>query len=122
MYTLQDKIIFSLNIFTLSQGVYRSFSCISVNNKCILCVFFPTESYHFDVKEDEPAGFKIGILDINDRDEKQNKNPIFTVDQSYKDIFDVELNDNNDGVLTLKKVAFPSSCPLYTTVKCTSQF
>ncbi|MCI4392969.1 hypothetical protein PGIGA_G00152000 [Pangasianodon gigas] len=64
---------------------------------------FSKESYHFVVKEDVPVGFKIGALDIKDRDEKQNKKPIFTVDDSQKDIFDLELNENNDGVLTLKK-------------------
>ncbi|MCJ8747185.1 hypothetical protein PDJAM_G00150470 [Pangasius djambal] len=64
---------------------------------------FSKQSYHFAVKENMPVGFKIGTLDIKDRDEKQNKKPIFTVDHSHKDIFDLELNENNDGVLTLKK-------------------
>lgn len=109
-------------IFSLCLRVrLKSFSCISVNNKCTLCVFFPTERYEFSVKEDEPAGFNIGRLDINDRDEKQNKNATFTIDQSQTETFDVKLNDNNDGVLILKKVAFPSSCPRHTTAKCTSQ-
>lgn len=97
MSTLQDRIIFSL--------------IVSLCLKACLEYFFSTESYHFDVKENEPTGFKIGILDIKDLDEKQNKNPIFTVDDSHKDIFEVELNSNNDGVLTLKKVVFASSCP-----------
>lgn len=72
-----------------------------------------TARYHFDVNEDEPVGFIIGTLAIRDRDEKQNKRPSFIVERSYQDIFDLEHNDNHDGVLILKKVAFTSSCPLY---------
>ncbi|XP_053347626.1 cadherin-5 isoform X2 [Clarias gariepinus] len=64
---------------------------------------FSKRSYHFDVNEDRPRGFNIGALQINDHDEKQNKNPTFTLDDTHKDIFGLELNENNDGVLILKK-------------------
>ncbi|KAF4090844.1 hypothetical protein AMELA_G00030280, partial [Ameiurus melas] len=64
---------------------------------------FSKQHYHFNVNEDAPVGFEIGILDITDRDEKQNKKPKFTVDPADRDIFDLELNDNNDGVLVLKQ-------------------
>lgn len=77
-----------------------------LNQLFLLCIFFSAESYHFHVKENEPEGFKIGIIDIKDFDENQNKNPIFTVDGPYKTIFDVDLNNNNDGVLIIKKVVF----------------
>ncbi|TTW57047.1 Cadherin-5 [Bagarius yarrelli] len=64
---------------------------------------FSKRRYHIEVKEDEPVGFKITTLDIQDRDEKQNKKPVFTVEHSHEDSFDLEMNDNNDGVLILKK-------------------
>ncbi|XP_060767860.1 cadherin-5 isoform X2 [Neoarius graeffei] len=74
---------------------------------------FSKERYKFSVKEDEPAGFNIGRLDINDRDEKQNKNATFTIDQSQTETFDVKLNDNNDGVLILKKKLDYETKPSY---------
>ncbi|XP_027016011.2 cadherin-5 [Tachysurus fulvidraco] len=64
---------------------------------------FSKQRYHFDVNEDEPVGFILGTLAIRDHDEKQNKRPSFTVERSYQDIFDLEHNDNYDGVLKLKK-------------------
>ncbi|XP_053473128.1 cadherin-5 [Ictalurus furcatus] len=64
---------------------------------------FSKQHYHFNVNEDAPVGSKFGILDIIDRDEKQNKKPKFAVDSAVRDIFDLELNDNNDGVLVLKQ-------------------
>ncbi|XP_058238152.1 cadherin-5 [Hemibagrus wyckioides] len=64
---------------------------------------FSKQRYSFVVDEDKPAGFIIGKLDIQDRDEKQNKRPMFTIEHSYHHVFDVEHNDNYDGVLILKK-------------------
>ncbi|KAI5088810.1 cadherin-5 precursor [Silurus meridionalis] len=75
---------------------------INVNDINDNLASFSEPKYEFNVKEDTPMGFKIGILYINDRDEKQNKKPTFTV-ETYKDIFDLERDDNNDGVLILKK-------------------
>ncbi|XP_062845316.1 cadherin-5 [Trichomycterus rosablanca] len=64
---------------------------------------FSKRIFRFSVKEDQKPGFKIGTLHIEDRDEKENKKPRFTVTPPFNQIFDVELNDNNDGVLTLIK-------------------
>lgn len=82
-------------------------SVVSALPVCLLS----TERYVFDVNENEPVGFKLGMLTIQDRDEKQNKKPVFTVENSYEDKFDLEPSDNNDGVLILKKVTFTSSFP-----------
>ncbi|XP_076856645.1 cadherin-5 [Brachyhypopomus gauderio] len=63
---------------------------------------FAKKTFRFDVNEDEVPGLRIGILEVTDRDERQNKKPIFTV-KSFSDIFSVDINDMHDGDLILKK-------------------
>lgn len=47
---------------------------------------------------------KIGILELVDRDQIQNKEPIFTILGDNGNMFNIELNRNKDGNLMLKKV------------------
>lgn len=63
---------------------------------------FTGESFSFTVKEDVKAPFKIGKLTVKDQDEKQNKNPKFTI-QNHNDLFFVNRDDNGDGALIINK-------------------
>lgn len=47
---------------------------------------------------------KIGLLELEDRDEIRNKDPIFTIPDDIRKVFDIELTNNKDGNLMLKKV------------------
>ncbi|XP_026883433.2 cadherin-5 [Electrophorus electricus] len=63
---------------------------------------FAKQTFRFDVKEDERPEFKIGILEVEDQDERQNKKPVFNM-RKFSDLFHVERNEMHDGVLTLTK-------------------
>ncbi|KAK3528250.1 hypothetical protein QTP86_028484 [Hemibagrus guttatus] len=86
---------------------------ITINDLNDNVAAFSKQRYSFFVDEDKPAGFIIGQLDIQDHDEKQNKRPMFTVEHSYQDMFDLEHNDNYDGVLILKKCYIMSTIQRY---------
>ncbi|XP_036417163.1 cadherin-5-like [Colossoma macropomum] len=63
---------------------------------------FKKETFSFSVRENENPQFTVGTLPVEDRDEKQHKNPRFTV-QNFNDVFYVEPDDQNDGALKLRK-------------------
>ncbi|CDQ71139.1 unnamed protein product [Oncorhynchus mykiss] len=63
---------------------------------------FTKSSYVFRVKEDMKRGQRIDTMVLEDRDEIQNKDPIFTIAPS-SDIFEMERSQIKDGNLMLKK-------------------
>lgn len=63
---------------------------------------FKTGKYHFNVKEDSEIGFKIGILEVEDKDETQNKDPTFTIQHQYDEMFGITRSYEKDGILSLK--------------------
>ncbi|KAJ8343699.1 hypothetical protein SKAU_G00310280 [Synaphobranchus kaupii] len=70
---------------------------------------FRKKVYRFDVKEDEKENFKIGTMETEDKDEDENKDPVFsivadsTTEPKFTDVFKIERNPWKDGVLTLKQ-------------------
>lgn len=66
--------------------------------------FLSTESYSLYVPENHRLNEKIDTLKLEDKDQIQNKDPRFSVLSGYREIFNVEVNDNKDGNLVLKKV------------------
>ncbi|XP_018608288.2 cadherin-5 [Scleropages formosus] len=64
---------------------------------------FKTRHFTFDVKEDQQKDFEIGVMEIEDKDEEQNKDPSFTMDSGVSRIFEVVTNQRKDGVLILKE-------------------
>lgn len=47
---------------------------------------------------------KIGTLELEDRDQIQNKEPIFNILNGNSKVFNIELSPNKDGNLMLKQV------------------
>ncbi|XP_073337863.1 cadherin-5 [Pagrus major] len=64
---------------------------------------FTRNTYMLHVPEDHRVNDKIGTLDLEDRDQIQNKEPIFTIPNDIGSIFNIELSPNKDGNLVLKK-------------------
>lgn len=60
--------------------------------------------YEMHVPEDHSVTEKIGTLELEDRDQIQNKEPLFTVPNDIAQIFAIERSPNKDGNLMLKKV------------------
>lgn len=66
---------------------------------------FPsTAKYDLNVPENHKVDETIGILELVDKDEIQNKEPIFTIQNLNSNIFNIEPNHNKDGNLVLKEV------------------
>ncbi|TKS86084.1 Cadherin-5 Vascular endothelial cadherin [Collichthys lucidus] len=61
---------------------------------------FTRRTYELQVPENHRLHEKIDTLELEDRDEKQNKQPRFTIPS---DTFDIKLSRNNDGDVILKK-------------------
>ncbi|XP_017287281.1 cadherin-5 [Kryptolebias marmoratus] len=64
---------------------------------------FTKNSYTIHVPENHTLNKKIGILELEDRDEIQNKEPEFIIQNGFREMFNVELSPNKDGNLVLKK-------------------
>ncbi|GAA6229041.1 cadherin-5-like [Lates japonicus] len=64
---------------------------------------FTRNIYELQVPEDHKVNEKIGILEVVDRDQIQNKEPIFTILSDNNNMFNIERNRNKDGNLMLKK-------------------
>ncbi|XP_071767832.2 cadherin-5 [Centroberyx gerrardi] len=64
---------------------------------------FTKKTYELLVPEDHKLNEKIGSLELEDRDQIQNKDPVFTVTPPFNNIFDVERSPNKDGNLMLKQ-------------------
>ncbi|XP_072246678.1 cadherin-5 [Leuresthes tenuis] len=64
---------------------------------------FTTRTYEITVPENHKLNQNITTLRLEDRDEFQNKNPLFSIPSDHGNIFYVELNENKDGNLMLKQ-------------------
>ncbi|XP_069568983.1 cadherin-5 [Brachyistius frenatus] len=62
---------------------------------------FTRSTYELLVPEDHKLNQKIGTLELEDQDQIQNKEPIFTILGDSSRIFNVELSPNKDGNLML---------------------
>ncbi|XP_051562731.1 cadherin-5-like [Myxocyprinus asiaticus] len=62
---------------------------------------FKTGKYYFNVKEDSKPGSEIGTLEVEDKDEIQNKDPTFTI-QQINEVFEIKRSNEKDGILCLK--------------------
>ena len=60
--------------------------------------------YELQVPENTKLNEKIGTLQVEDRDQLQNKEPTFIIPPEYSKVFGVELSPNKDGNLMLKQV------------------
>ncbi|XP_016088948.1 cadherin-5-like [Sinocyclocheilus grahami] len=75
---------------------------ININDENDNIATFKKEKYHFNVKEDSKLGYEIGVLGVEDKDEIQNKDPTFTMQHEFDEVFDIKLNNEKDGILSLK--------------------
>ncbi|KAM7408338.1 hypothetical protein PAMA_002172 [Pampus argenteus] len=64
---------------------------------------FTRRTYELQVPEDHKLNEKIGTLELEDRDQIQNKEPIFNIPNENKQMFDVILSPNKDGNIMLKQ-------------------
>ncbi|XP_068597556.1 cadherin-5 [Brachionichthys hirsutus] len=64
---------------------------------------FTRRTYELHVPEDHKVNDKIGTLELEDRDQVQNKEPIFIIPSDINKMFDIELSPIKDGNLMLKK-------------------
>ncbi|KAK5854344.1 hypothetical protein PBY51_015422 [Eleginops maclovinus] len=64
---------------------------------------FTKSIYNLKVREDHKLNEKIGTLELKDRDEIQNKEPIFTILHENSKLFNIERSPNKDGNLMLKQ-------------------
>ncbi|XP_019942681.1 cadherin-5 [Paralichthys olivaceus] len=64
---------------------------------------FTRRVYELQVPEDQKLNEKIGTLELEDRDQIQNKEPIFTMPSDYNKMFNIELSASKDGNLMLKQ-------------------
>ncbi|XP_051993183.1 cadherin-5-like [Xyrauchen texanus] len=63
---------------------------------------FKTGKYYFNVNEDSKPGSEIGTLEVEDKDEIQNKDPTFTIEQNNDEVFEINRSNEKDGILSLK--------------------
>lgn len=75
---------------------------------------FTRRTYDLQVPEDHKLNEKIGTLELEDRDQIQNKEPIFTIPNENKQMFDIELSPNKDGNLMLKQALDYETKDIYT--------
>lgn len=65
---------------------------------------FFSGTYELQVPENHKVNEKIGTLELEDRDQIQNKEPIFTLPSDISRLFSVELSPTKDANLMLRKV------------------
>lgn len=65
---------------------------------------FSAGSYELQVPENHKVNEKIGVLELEDRDQLQNKEPTFIIPNDISRVFGIELSPNKDGNLMLRKV------------------
>lgn len=63
---------------------------------------FKSGRYQFNVKEDLKPGTEIGLLEVEDKDEIQNKDPTFALQSKFDEVFDIKRTKEKDGMLSLK--------------------
>ncbi|TDH01563.1 hypothetical protein EPR50_G00181480 [Perca flavescens] len=64
---------------------------------------FTRKTYELHVPEDHKLNEKIGTLELEDRDQIQNKEPIFKILNGNSNVFNIELSPNKDGNVMLKQ-------------------
>ncbi|XP_061101919.1 cadherin-5-like [Conger conger] len=65
---------------------------------------FKEGTFNFDVKENEKPAFKVGVMEVEDQDETQNKDPSFSMKpDACSSMFRLEQNPRRDAVLSLKQ-------------------
>ncbi|KAM9365209.1 cadherin-5 [Pholidichthys leucotaenia] len=64
---------------------------------------FTRRIHQLEVPENHKLIEKIGILELEDRDQIQNKEPIFTIPGEHDKMFKIELSPNKDGNLLLRQ-------------------
>uniref|UniRef100_A0A8C1F9A4 Cadherin-5 n=1 Tax=Cyprinus carpio carpio TaxID=630221 RepID=A0A8C1F9A4_CYPCA len=75
---------------------------ININDVNDNMATFKKGEYQFDIKEDSKPGYEIGKLEVEDKDEIQNKDPSFTIQHKFDEVFGIKLNNVKDGILSLK--------------------
>ncbi|XP_061601235.1 cadherin-5 [Cololabis saira] len=75
---------------------------------------FTSNAYEVRVPENHLLNEEIITLDLNDKDELKNKEPIFSIPSFHKDLFNVKRNRNKDAVLTLKQALDYETTKSYT--------
>lgn len=65
---------------------------------------FSAGSYELQVPENHKVNEKIGVLELEDRDQLQNKEPTFIIPNDISRVFGIELSPNKDGNVMLRKV------------------
>lgn len=75
---------------------------------------FTRKVYELQVPEDHKLNEKIGTLELEDRDQIQNKEPIFAIPSENGRIFSVELSPTKDGNLMLKQALDYETTSSYT--------
>lgn len=74
---------------------------------------FTRKTYELHVREDHKLNEKIGTLELEDRDQIQNKEPIFVIPSENSKVFNIELSPNKDGNLMLKQALDYETTPSY---------
>ncbi|KAM3862896.1 cadherin-5 [Diretmus argenteus] len=64
---------------------------------------FTRRVYDLEVREDKKLNEMIGSLELEDRDQIQNKDPVFTITPPFNNMFDVGRSPNKDGNVMLKQ-------------------
>ncbi|KAF7662471.1 hypothetical protein LDENG_00233950 [Lucifuga dentata] len=64
---------------------------------------FTRKVYELQIPEDKKLNERIGTLELEDKDQIQNKDPIFTITPPFNNMFDVERSPNKDGNLMLRQ-------------------
>lgn len=67
-------------------------------------ILFFSGTYELQVPENHKVNEKIGTLELEDRDQIQNKEPIFSLPSDINRLFGVELSATKDANLMLRKV------------------
>lgn len=87
--------------------------------KTMFC--YSAGSYELQVSENHKVNEKIGVLELEDRDQLQNKEPTFIIPNDISRVFGIELSPNKDGNLMLRKVGhgcfFPACASIRKTLR-----
>lgn len=71
----------------------------------LLIIFHPFPgSYELQVPENHKVHEKVGTLELEDRDQIQNKEPIFSLPEDISKLFSVQRSPTKDANLMLNKV------------------
>uniref|UniRef100_A0A8D2ZKK8 Cadherin-5 n=1 Tax=Scophthalmus maximus TaxID=52904 RepID=A0A8D2ZKK8_SCOMX len=75
---------------------------------------FTRRTYELQVPEDHKLSDKMGTLELEDRDQIQNKEPIFAIPSEHGKMFSLELSPSKDGNLMLKQALDYETTDSYT--------